>query len=155
VTLEPTPAVETAVGPVRVFSEREVCWDVTARENGYHRLVIRVGDQEFEKELAVGDGFMRVSARRPSRVRSEDLVLHPGEEPFAPDSAVASIDVAYPPRTTWTNGSESWLSSWYVLSMTGLDWLGGCVGLSGWMIYWFVVSMVAALCFRRMLNVNV
>ena len=45
VSLEPTDAVEVTVGPVRVQSKREVCWNVKARERGSHRLVFQVGDQ--------------------------------------------------------------------------------------------------------------
>jgi hypothetical protein len=131
VVLEESPAVETTVGPVRVLSERAVCWNVRGRENGSHRLVFRVGEATAEKGLAVGDGFMRVSARRPTRALSEDLLWYPAEEPFGPDSAVRSIDVEYPERPGWTSGTRSWLP------------------------YWFVVSMLAALCFRRVLNVNV
>src|SRR5262245_46902784 len=74
VSLEPTDAVETTVGPVRVVSRREVCWNIQARANGYHRLVFRIGDQTIEKELAVGDGFMRVSAQRPAWVWSDALL---------------------------------------------------------------------------------
>jgi hypothetical protein len=154
VRLEPTPAVEVNVGPVRVFSKREVCWTVTARENGYHRLVFRVGDQEVEKELAVGDGLMRVSNRRPARELSEDLLFNPAEEPFPPDCPVAWIDVSGPARPAWTVGADSWAASWFVASMIALDWLGSWVGCSGWVLYFFVVSMIAALCFRRVLNVN-
>ena len=131
VRLEPSAAVETTVGPVRLLSDRAVCWNVRARANGSHRLVFRVGEQTAEKELAVGDGFMRVNVRRPARALSEDLLWYPGEEPFGPDSPVRSIDVDYPERPGWVSGTR------------------------GWMIYWFVVSMVAGLCFRRVLNVNV
>src|SRR5262249_39440640 len=89
VRLEPTGAMETTIGRVRVLSKREVCWNIAARENGSHRLVFRVGEQVFEKELAVGDGFMRVSAQRPGWVWS-DALLHPWEKPFGPDSLVQS-----------------------------------------------------------------
>jgi hypothetical protein len=131
VRLEPTTAVETTLGPVRVFSHREVCWNVKARENGYHRLGFRVGEQSVGKELAIGDGFMRVSVERPARIWSEALLRNPWEEPFGPDSPVRSIAIDYPARSSWTSGT---------------DW---------WVIYWFIVSMIAALCFRRILNVNV
>jgi hypothetical protein len=131
VRLRPTDAVETTVGPVRVFSRREVCWNIKARDSGYHRLVFQVGDQEVEKELAVGDGFMRVTALRPAWVFS-DVVLHPGEPPFATDSLVQSIDVAYPERFSWK-----------------------ICGIEPWLLYWFVVSMVSGLCFSRVLKVNI
>jgi hypothetical protein len=130
VRLEPTDALEVLIGPVRVLSQREMCWSLKARENGYHRLAFQVGGQVVDKELAVGDGFMRVSAQRPGWHWSEAL-LHPWEKPFGPDSPVQSIAIDYPPRASWTSGT---------------DW---------WMVYWFAVSMVAALCFRRALNVHV
>jgi hypothetical protein len=130
VRMKPTNAVETNVGPVRVQSKREVCWNVKAREPGNHRLIFQVGDQAAIKELAIGDGLMRVSAERPGWDWSA-ILLNPGEEPFRPDQPVRSIAIDYPHRSTWT---------------TGKDW---------WVVYWFAVSMVAALCFRRALNVAV
>jgi hypothetical protein len=130
VQLEPMAAAETMLGPVRVLSKREVCWNIKARTSGYHRLVFHVGEQVVVKELATGEGFLRVSVLRPGWVCS-DILLHPWEKPFGPDSPVRSIAVDYPARSSWTSGT---------------DW---------WMIYWFVVSMVAALCFKRALKVNV
>jgi hypothetical protein len=129
VNLEPADAAETTVRPVRVQSRREVCWNLKAREAGYHRLVFRVDGKAATKELAVGDGLMRVSTRRPGW-DWWDALEHPGEPPFGPDCTIRSIDIDYPPRTSWTSGAGWWLA------------------------YWFVVSMVAALCFRRALNVQ-
>jgi hypothetical protein len=131
VSLEPTNAVEVTVGPVRVRSTREVCWNVKARENGNHRLVFQVGDQQTSaKEIAIGDGLMRVSKERPGWDWSA-ILLNPGEEPFRPDDPVRSIEIDYPRRSSWTSGTDSWV------------------------IYWFAVSMVAALCFRRAINVAI
>jgi hypothetical protein len=129
VSLRPSGAVETETGPVRVFSKREVCWNLRARAGGYHRLLFQVGEQVVDKELAVGDGLMRVSAQRPGWVWS-DALLHPLEHPFGPDSPVRSIEVDYPSRSSWTSGTNAWV------------------------IYWFVVSLVAAFCFRKVLNVK-
>ena len=130
VSLQPTDVVEVTVGPVRVQSKREVCWNLKAREPGSHRLVFQVGDRTRSKELAIGDGLMRVSAQRPPWDWSA-ILLNPWEEPFRPDDPVRSIEIDYPHRASWTSGTDSWV------------------------IYWFVVSMVAALCFRRALNVAV
>src|SRR5262249_19633097 len=130
VRLRPTDAADVAVGPVRVRSRREICWRIQAREGGGHRLVFDVDGRTCEKELAVGDGFMRVSALRPGWDWSE-ILLNPGEEPFRPGSPVRSIAIDYPGRSSWTSGR---------------DW---------WVGYWFVVSMIAALCFRRALGVHV
>jgi hypothetical protein len=128
--LEPTPAVETTIGPVRVRSQREICWNIQARAGGYHCLLFHVGDQTGDKELAIGDGFMRVSTLRPGW-RWSDVLLNPWEKPFGRDSPIESIAIDYPKRSSWTSGTNSWV------------------------IYWFVVSMVAGLCFRRLLNVNI
>jgi hypothetical protein len=130
VTLKPTDAVAVTLGPVRVLSKGEVCWQVRAREAGHHRLVFLIEGHEVEKDLAVGDGFMRVSARRPAWSWS-DALLHPWEPPFRPGEPVASIEIDYPRRESWTSGADSWL------------------------IYWFFVSMGAGFCFRRSLNVDV
>jgi hypothetical protein len=130
VSLRPSSAVAITVGPVRVRSKREVCWNVRALEEGSHHLVFQVGDQPTSKELAIGDGFLRVSTERPGWDWSA-ILLNPAEEPFRPDNPVRSIEIAYPHRSSWTSGKDTWV------------------------IYWFVVSMVGALCFRRALNVAV
>jgi hypothetical protein len=128
VSLQPNDAVEVTVGPVRVRSKREVCWNVKARERGSHRLVFQVGDQPSSKELAIGDGLMRVSTQRPGWDWWA-ILINPGEEPFRSDYPVQSIKIDYPHRSSWTCGTDSWF------------------------IYWCVVSLVAAVCFRRALNV--
>jgi hypothetical protein len=130
VRLQPTDAIETLIGPVHVRSQREICWSIKACACGYHRLIFHVGEQTGDKEVAIGDGFMRVSTLRPGWHWS-DTLLHPSERPFGPDSSIQSIAIDYPERSSWTSGT---------------DW---------WVIYWFAVSMVAALCFRRLLNVNI
>ena len=112
-----------------MLDKREVCWNIQARRSGYHRLMFRAGEHACEKELAIGEGFMRVSRQRPGWRRS-DIVLHPCEKPFGSNSPVQSIEIDYPQRSSWASGSNSWV------------------------VYWFVVSMVAAWGCRRWLNVN-
>jgi hypothetical protein len=74
--------------------------------------------------------LMRVSTQRPGWDWSA-ILLNPAEQPFRPDDAVRSIEMDYPERASWTSGTDSW------------------------MIYWFVVSMIAALCVRRAMKVAV
>ncbi len=130
VSLRPTDAVDVEAGPVRVRNRREVCWNLRAREPGSHRLEFQVGNQAVAKELAIGDGFMRVSLERPGWNWSS-ILLYPWESPFRPGDPVRSIAVAYPERSSWIYGSGTWV------------------------IYWFVVSFVVALGFRRALNVKI
>jgi uncharacterized membrane protein (DUF106 family) len=130
VSLEETPAAEVVTGPVRVPSKREVVWLVRARTEGSHLLAFRAGDQSATKEFQVGDGYMRVSVRRPAWEWS-DALIYPAEPAFLPSSPVRSIDVTYAERPSWTSGTGSWV------------------------IYWFVASMIAAFCAKPALKVNI
>jgi len=130
VTLRPTDSVEVTTGPVRVQSKREVCWNVRPKRPGSHRLEFRVGGQVHTKEIAVGDGFMRVSRLRPGWDWSS-ILLNPWEPPFRPGDLVRSIEIDYPERPSWTCGT---------------DW---------WVIYWFAVSVVAAPLKNNAMNVAV
>lgn len=130
VQLESTPAIDVKTGPVRVESERAVCWNVVAKDPGVQRLVFHAGDAAAEKELAIGDGYARTSIERPDWNWAE-MILHPAEPAFRPGEAVRSIAIAYPDRDSWTSGTNNWI------------------------VYWFIASMVAALCFRPWLKVNI
>jgi hypothetical protein len=130
VYLEPSEAAEVLVGPVRLQSQREICWSIRAREAGYQRLVFHVDGTPTEKDLAIGNRFMRVSSVRPGW-DWEEILFNPWEKPFPADSPVQSVTINYPERSSWTSGTDWWIG------------------------YWFVVSMLAGLCFRRWLNVNI
>jgi hypothetical protein len=129
-SLQPASAFATIAGPVHVTSKREIWWKIRAREAGVHRLEFRVGDQVVDKELAVGEGFMRVSVQRPGWIWT-DALMHPWEKPFEPGSPVRSIEIDYPKRSSWTSGTDWWLG------------------------YWFGMSMVVGFCFRSVLHVNI
>ncbi len=129
VRLLPSTAVETVLGPVRVRSQRAVCWNLQAKEPGYHRVVFNVDGQDFEKDLAIGNCPMRVSLLRPEW-KWWDIWIHPAEEPLHPQSPVRSIEIQYPASSSWATGKDSWL------------------------IFWFVGTTVAAFCFRRTLRVH-
>lgn len=130
VSLEPMPAAEVTMDQVRVLSKREICWKIKVRESGYHSIVFKVDEQTIKKELAIGDGFMRVSAQRPG-LHFTDILLHPRERPFGPDSIVQSISIDYPDRISRTSGT---------------DW---------WLIYFFVTSLVFAFIFKPFLKVRI
>jgi hypothetical protein len=130
VALVPDDGFEVTLGPVRAGKLSEFCWVIKGRRDGEHKAVVRVGEASAEKQVAVGDRMMRVSALRPGWQWS-DMLLYPWEAPFRPDSPFRSIQVDYPARSSWTSGTDKWV------------------------IYWFIASFVAALAFRRALNVNV
>lgn len=130
IELVPSSAYECIVGPVRVPAKHLVCWNIQPREAGEHELSFTIGDQSVTKELAVGDGFRPASLKRPAW-NWADALIHPRERPFAADSPVQSIEVVYPERSSWTTGSSTWL------------------------IYWFVVSLIAAFVAKPLLRVNI
>jgi uncharacterized membrane protein (DUF106 family) len=130
VTLKSLPAARTMIGPVRVFSKKEIYWKIKPIEDGYHPLIFHVGDRQYEKQLAIGDGFMRVSPKRPGPDFS-DILLYPLEKPFAPDSAVYSISIDYPVRDS---------------RISGTDW---------WIVYFFIASMIFAFLFKPLLKVRI
>jgi uncharacterized membrane protein (DUF106 family) len=129
VQLDASPAFKPTLGPVKVSDQRAVCWNIEADYAGYHRLVIDIGGQKIDKELAIGDGLMRVSLARPSSDWS-DALLNPAESPLKAESPVRSVEIQYPQRAAFASGTNTWV------------------------IYWFIVSFAAALCCRRVLNVQ-
>jgi len=130
VNIEPTPIAEVTIGPVRIFSKREICWEIKALENGKHHITLDINQRQIEKELAIGDDFMRVSSTRPDW-NWANILMHPAEEPFAPDSIVQSVTIDYPKRLSKTSGA---------------DW---------WLIYFFIASMVSALILKPFMKVRI
>ncbi len=127
--LVPSEATSVVTGPVRVPSKDIVCWNITPKTNGLHAMTFAVGSQSFEKELVVGAGYRPASLKRPSSDWSE-VLLHPRESPFGADSTVQSIEVTYPERDSFIMGTNNWI------------------------VYWFLVSMIAAFAAKPFLNVN-
>lgn len=130
VTLVSSPGARVSTGPVRVPVKQMVCWKLEAVEAGCHEMEFQIEDQRVTKQVAIGDGFMPVSVKRPAG-NVTDVVLHPRERPFSGDSPVQSIEVDFPERSSWTSGTDSWL------------------------VYWFLTSLVAAFVARPMLKVNI
>ena len=116
VTLVDNPAVTTTIGPVRVDSKGLVCWSLLANSPGHFRLEFLRDGQTYEKELVVGNGYMRTSLQRPPHHWTA-VLLHPSEKPLAENSPVQAIEVAYPERQSWTAGTNSWVVYWFAVSL--------------------------------------
>ena len=130
VSIASMPGAEVSIGPVKVPSKSQVYWKIKAVEKVEEGITFEVDGQKFEKQLATGKGFIRLSAKRPGANFAE-IMLHPIEQPFAADSVVKSISIDYPQRESCTSGT---------------DW---------WLIYFFVASMVFALVFKPFLKVKI
>lgn len=116
VNMELMAVAEVTIGPVRVLSKREVYWQIKALQNGYHHITFQVAEEQVKKEIAIGEGFMRVSAERPGW-HWADILLHPWEKPFGPDSVVQSISIDYPDRLSRTSGADWWLVYFFIASL--------------------------------------
>jgi hypothetical protein len=130
VRLKPSDALAVEIDRVRIRSKREYCWKIRARTGGSHQIQFDVNGKPETKEVAIGDDFMRVSTERPAW-NWFDTLFNPWEPPLDPDSPVRSIAITYPERSSWTSGT---------------DW---------WVVYFFIVSLVAAFCLRKPLGVNI
>jgi hypothetical protein len=128
--LQASGGFETTAGPVHVPAEQMVCWRIVAKEPGQHELSFAVDGNTVTKELAVGNGYMPVSLARPEWNWS-DALLNPRESPLAPATGIASIEIDYPRRESWTSGTNWWLA------------------------YLFAVSLAAAFAVRPLLKVNI
>ena len=125
--LEPSPGVIDVVGPVP--GGDELVWRVRGGEPGRYTLRFDIGGTVVEKQLVVGDGPQRVSAVRPGKCWTSQI-LHPAEARLPADSPARSIEILY-------GGVDSWIY--------GADW---------WVLYFFVVSMVFALLFKPVFKVR-
>ena len=129
VTLELPGAIDEVIR-VQIPSIQEVRWEVQAQQEGKYQLIFDVDGEKFEKDLVVGSGLKPVSPLRPGQ-NWGDIILFPLEPPFAQDSPVQSISIAYPERDS---------------KIYGTDW---------WMGYFFVVSIIFALIFKPVLKVKI
>ncbi len=130
VSMVPNPSIEIVTGPVRVFSKKEVSWKIKVLENGNHHLMFHMEGRQVEKKLAVGNGFMRISGKRPGLYWA-DIILNPLEKPFEKDAAVQAVSITYPERQSFSSGTDMWV------------------------VYFFIVSLVFALIFKPFLNVKI
>ncbi|MHC5061217.1 MAG: hypothetical protein ACYTFK_09055 [Planctomycetota bacterium] len=137
---------DVTIDQTHALSERQIFWKIKAREEGYHKIVFEVDNQRFEKDLAIGGDFMRVSPQRPG-LRLDDVLMYPSEKPFQPDSLVQSIRIDYPPRFSQIARRLSRISliGWFVNLF--IDWW--------WIAFFFVVSMVFAFIFKPFFNVKI
>ena len=130
VQLTSLTGAQMTMGPIKVLSKRELLWKIKALENGHHNISFLVDHQKIEKKLAIGDGFMRVSLKRPGW-KWKDILLHPLEKPFGPDAIVQSITIDYPDR---------------ISRISGTNW---------WIIYFFAVSLIVSLIFKPVMKVRI
>ena len=114
VALVASPGLTVEAGPVP--GGDEIVWRVRGTQPGRYALQFSVAGRDFEKELVVGDGLQRVSALRPARDWTEQI-LHPAEPRLPADGPIQSIEIQYGSSPSWFCGSTWWLVWFFVISM--------------------------------------
>ena len=110
--------------PLRIPSQREVDWRISARRPGRYTVRIIVGEGSVEKEVVVGDAHTRVSPERVGssleRVGSSlwAVMMNPGERPLPEGSAVRAVAVQYKPAALpFFRWNIHWLVAFFILSI--------------------------------------
>jgi uncharacterized membrane protein (DUF106 family) len=115
---------------VRILEKGEVAWRVRGATPGKYDLVIGVGEETVAKELVVGGRREGVSSLRAGDGWLTNF-LYPGEAPIPKQSAVKTIEVAYPELEIAIFGWRmNWLILFFVLSMVFGFALKGKLGVS-------------------------
>jgi hypothetical protein len=117
VSLSVPPGVAVETSALRMPAVGEVDWRLRAEAPGQHRLVVKVGRDEFEKLLVVGEQRGRVSPRRVGTGLWQQF-LNPGEPPLPGDGPLASVSVSYSGASLPLFGWRlHWIWLWLVISM--------------------------------------
>ncbi len=114
IVLAPNAGLTIEAGPVP--GGGEVVWRVRGGEPGRHTLQFRVRGAVVEKELVVGDGSQRVSAKRPGASWTTQL-LHPAEAPLPPDSPARSVEIDLAGSHSRISGQNYWVLTFCVVSL--------------------------------------
>ena len=125
--LEPGSGLTVEAGPVP--GGGEVIWRVRAGDVGRHLVHVEWDGSTVDKEVVVGDGFQRVNAIRANH-RWTTMLLHPTESSLPANSPIESIEIVYPHVDSWITGADYWV------------------------VYFFIVSMVAALMLKPVFKVQ-
>jgi hypothetical protein len=115
---------------------REVAWRIRADEPGEYKLQVQAGAQTVDKDLTVGGGWGAVSALRTGR-NFWEVLLWPGEPPVDASGEIESVQVTYA-----------------ALPLTFLFWDVNAM-TSGWLVFFFIASIVFGYAFRRVLGVEI
>jgi hypothetical protein len=124
------PEVTVETPGVRIPSLGEVSWRLRVERPGRHTVTVRYGGDTVEKLLVAGGSWAAVSTLRTAGF--VDGLLYPGEPPIDRASAIASVEVRYPPLPLALFG-------------VGVDWL----------LFFFVASLASGFAFRRALGVEI
>lgn len=131
VSLEPTEGYEIETSPLRIATEREICWRIKVLKPGKFQMPINLDGQKVIKEIIIGrHSLSRLSSVRPASGLWRQLMA-PGENPL-PASSIEEITIKYPSRR---------------FNFLGLR--------LHWLVAYFILSILAGLIFKKPLKVEI
>ncbi|RPJ86359.1 MAG: hypothetical protein EHM18_06635 [Acidobacteria bacterium] len=114
--------------PVRIASANEAAWRIRAVQPGHHSLKVRIGDQEVEKALDIGNDWRAVSTLRTANW--VDSFLYPSEPRLDPRVGINAVEVSYRPLPLEVLGlSVDWLVFFFIISVIAGFALKGVFGV--------------------------
>jgi hypothetical protein len=131
ISLELPPGMRSSAPPVHIASDRQVVWRVNADSQGVYPVNVVANGATVSKAVVVSGGLARLSATS-MRGHFWERWLEPGAAALPDNSPVYSIAVGYPPREI-----NVWLFQ------------------ANWIIVFIVISIVAALLFKKALHVEI
>lgn len=131
VTLRLPPGIRNSAPPVHIASDRQVVWRLVADSDGVHTVTVIANGMTLSKPVIVSAGLPHISATS-MRGQFWQRWLEPGATALPDDSPVRSIAVGYAPREM-----NVWLFQ------------------ANWIIVFFIISIVAALLFKKALHVEI
>lgn len=131
VSLEPAEGYEVETSPLRIPSEREICWRIKALKPGRFQILINLDGRKISKEIIIDrHSLSRLSSVRPASGLWRELMA-PGENPLQA-SSIEEIAIKYPSRR---------------LNFLGLK--------MHWLVAYFILSIIAGLIFKMPLKVEI
>lgn len=131
VRLDLPEGLSLEIPPVRIETQKEISWRIKANASGVFNLAVKYRGQVADKQLAVVDELVPVSAQ----IASNDLgvaVMNPDEHSLTDASFASLASVVYPTREFDFFGMEM-----------------------HWLVAFFVFSLIAAFAFKGLLGVEV
>ncbi|HEY7390903.1 MAG TPA: hypothetical protein VH640_20470 [Bryobacteraceae bacterium] len=126
--LVPPRGFQVSALPVRIPEQGEVSWRIVPERAASGELHFQIGGQRFTKKIEAGGGQRFIAERR---VRSVwEAFWHP-DEPRLPAGKIEWVEVAYPAASMAIFGMRI-----------------------NWLVWFVVVSMLAALVFRKRFGVT-
>lgn len=118
ISLQPPAGLKVETPPLRIAEENEIDWRISAKEEGIHRLTLRLDGKTFTKSVAVSQFPLTRIAPLKTRANIWQELMNPVEPPLPPDSRIKSIQVLYPSKNLSLFGWRiHWLVAYIVMSM--------------------------------------